>query len=104
MEITRIGFHFHGISLKIFKKDTNEKGRGRDGVVEGTITVSVTIFAAKIQSLLQKGNLLSARTPPFTKQRWRPLCHTFISRKDGKCDISYCHIHFEFTSNPTSQQ
>ena len=58
----------------------------------------------QLQSLLQKGDLLSARTPPFTKLRRRPLCHTFISRKDGKCDISYCHIHFEFTSNPTSQQ
>jgi len=34
VEITKIGFHFHSISLKQFKKDTNEKGRGRDGVVE----------------------------------------------------------------------
>jgi len=51
VEITRICFHFHSISLKNFKKDTNEKGMGRDGVVEGTITVSVSIFAAKRRTL-----------------------------------------------------
>jgi len=96
VEITRIGFHFHGISLKNFKKDTIEKGRGRDGVVEGTITVSVPFFAAKRR--------LECSNTAVTKPGRRSLCHTFISNVSGKCDIRYCHIHFEFTSNPTSLQ